>query len=319
VQLARAYFQYWVRRDYKGSIELMRQLRTSWPNNAEVLEVMAYISARLGQWKESLDYIQQSVALSPKEPELRVQAIQLAVAMRDFAVAIKMANDALLLWPDNRQLLGSKAFALLGRGQLNEAQALLAKVTLPAADIDEVGLALIYQIMLRRDQAEARTLLDSHPRAAVDAKDPSSLSYWAIVQETAGRKEDARATFARARDFIEARVKAQPDNAEFVGPLAFVLAALDQRDEAFKALEKFTSLTVGDARGAGQLEEVRARVCARLGDKECAISSLERLLTAPSDGIFGVPVTPAILRLDPAFDSLRGDPRFEKLCQEQTK
>ena len=101
--------------------------------------------------------------------------------------------------------------------------------------------------------------------------------------------------------------------------MAFILAFLDQRDEAFKALEKFNSFTVGDARIAGTLEEVRARICARLGDIECAITSLERLLSAPSDGIFGLPVTPAILKLDPMFDPLRGDPRFEKLCQEPAK
>jgi hypothetical protein len=55
------------------------------------------------------------------------------------------------------------------------------------------------------------------------------------------------------------------------------------------------------------------------GDKDRGISSLERLLSGPSDALFGLPVTPAVLRLDPAFDSLRGDPRFEKLCQEPTK
>ena len=70
--------------------------------------------------------------------------------------------------------------------------------------------------------------------------------------------------------------------------------------------------------GVGPGEELRARVFARFGDKERAISSLERLLSAPADGLFGVPVTPAILRLDPAFDSLRGDPRFQ-LCQEPVK
>ena len=313
VQLAKAYFQYWVLRDYMGSLEMMRQLRTSWPSNAEVLEVMAYISARLGQWKDSLNYIQESVVLNPKEPQLRIQAIQIALAMRDFAVVTKMTDDALQIWPDNSEFLASKAFALLGRGQLNEAQAILTHATFHMTKMDALSLALVYQIILRRDQAGARTLLDSYPLAA-DEKDPTSLTYSAILQETADRREDARAKLTRACNILESLVKALPDNAELVGPLAFVQAALGQRDETFKALEKFASLTVGDARGAGQLEEVRARTCARLGDKECAINSLARLLSMPSDGIFGVPVTPAILRLDPAFDPLRGDPRFEKLA-----
>jgi tetratricopeptide (TPR) repeat protein len=154
-----------------------------------------------------------------------------------------------------------------------------------------------------------------------EAKLPKPLipPYWAAIQEAAGRKDDARATFIRVREMCETVLKTQPQNAGFLGILAFNLAALDQRDDALKALDQFAALSVGDARRAGQREELSARVFARFSDKERAISSLERLLSAPSDGLFGVPVTPAILRLDPAFDSLRGDPRFEKLCQEPAK
>jgi TolB-like protein/predicted Zn-dependent protease len=316
VQLARAYVQYWVRRDFTGSLELMRQLHTSWPNNAEVLEVMAYISARLGQWKESLDYIEQSMALNPKDPEIRIQALQIALAMRDFAHAVRLADDGLQIWPNNSALLGSKAFAFQARGQLNEAQSILDHVTLNLTDIDPGGFALMSQTLLRRDPAVALKFVASYPRAA-DEKYPKFMLYWAILQEAAGRKEDARASFARARDALDTLLKAQPQNGEFLNPLVFALAALGQREEALKALDHLRVVVAGDARSAGQQEELRARVLARFGDKEGALSSLERLLSAPADGLFGIPVTPAILRLDPAFDPLRGDPRFEKLAADK--
>jgi TolB-like protein len=317
-QLAQAYLKYWVDRDYHGALALMRQLRTSWPNNAEVLEVMAFISARLGQWKESLVYIEQSMALNPKDLSTRIQALQLAMAVRDFPLALRFAEEGLQSWPNNSALLGSKAFAFQARGQLDEAQSILTGVKFNPANLDAGGLALMEQILLRRDPAAALKFVDASPGAA-EEKDPKFLLYWALLQEAADRKDGARATFIRARDTLATLLKTQPQNGEFVGPLAFVLAALDQRDEALKALDQYAALSEGDARGAGQRDELRARVFARFGDKDRAISSLERLLSAPSDGLFGVAVTPAILRLDPGFDNLRNDSRFQKLCQEPAK
>jgi TolB-like protein/uncharacterized protein HemY len=316
VQLARGYLQYWVRRDYSGALEMLRPLRISWSNNAEVLRVMAFISARLGQWKESLDFIEQSVALNPKDLFTRDQALQVALAMREFDIAVRMAEDGLQIWPNNSALLGKKMFAFQARGRLNEAQSILDHATLNLTDIDAGGLALMYQTLLRRDQALTRKFLDSYPHAGGE-KDPKFLAYWATLQEAAGRKDDARATFTRARDALEALLKAQPQNQDFIGPLAFALAGLDQREEAFKTLDQFAALSAGDARNTGLQEDLRARVSARFGDKDGAINTLKHLLSAPSDGIFGVPLTPAILRLDPAFDPLRGDPRFDKLCQEK--
>ena len=314
VQLAGAYLQYWVRRDYTGALEMMRQLRTSWHNNAEVLEVMALISARLGLWKESLECIQHSMALNPKDLSTRMEALELALATREFGLVTALAEEGLRTWPGHSDLLGAQAFALQARGQLDEADRVLSGVKFDPANVDSGSLALMYQTLLRRDPAVALKFLDSHPLPAGE-NNPLFLPYWASVQEAAGRKDEARATFTRVRDAVEPLLQSQPQNGGFFAILAFALAGLDQREDAVKAVDQFAALSVGDARSAGPREELSARVFAHFGDKDRAIASLERLLSAPADGLFGAPVTPAILRLDPGFDSLRGDPRFEKLLK----
>jgi len=318
-RLARAYLQYWVARDYAGALEMMRQLRTAWPNNDEVLQAMAFISARLGQWKESLDEIRQAITLNPKDLFTRIQALQIALALRDFPLALRMAEDGLQIWPDNPDLLGSKAFVYQARGQLDEAESILTHVTFnPTAQNDAGSSALGNQILLRRDLARARKFVDAYPNAA-NEKDPGFQLNWGILLECAGEKDAAHASYTRARDAISALVKAQPLNGQILGALVYTLAALGQREEALHALDQLIALSSGDARVNATNGEISARALARLGEKERAIASLEQVLSKPGDGLLGVPLTPALLRLDPAFDSLRGDPRFERLCQDQVK
>jgi hypothetical protein len=66
--------------------------------------------------------------------------------------------------------------------------------------------------------------------------------------------------------------------------------------------------------------EILARVSARMGEPDRAMSALEKLLSIPYDGALAqnVPLTPALLRLDPMFDPLRNDPRFQKLAESPT-
>ena len=313
-RLAAAYLQYWVRRDYAGSLALMQQLRTTWPNNAEVLQAMAFISARLGHWPESLEEIRQSVALNPKDIFTRVQALQIALAMRDFPVGLRLADEGLKIWPDEPNLLGWKALACQARGQLDEAGSILSRSPFNPTNPDASGLALFVQTWLRRDPVSALKLLSVQPSAA-DEKDPSFDFGRGLLQEVAGQKDAARASYVRARDTITPLVRAQSSNGDILGGLVYTLAALGQRADALHQLDRLLALSSGDARMSGKSADLAARVYARFGDKKRAIASLERVLSAPCDGFFAVPLTPAVLRLDPDFDSLRGDPDFQKLLK----
>jgi predicted Zn-dependent protease len=138
----------------------------------------------------------------------------------------------------------------------------------------------------------------------------------ALTQRLAGDTAGAKVTAEQARNTLERLYRDQPDNPGVVVSLSHAYATIGEKDLALKAAERAIILLPPrkDALLGPGLEENLALVETICGENSRAISTLTRLLQTP---YFQIPITPALLRLDPVWDPLRGDPAFQKLCEEK--
>jgi TolB-like protein/Tfp pilus assembly protein PilF len=322
---AKGYFHYACLKDYDTAVRCFEEARRLLPNNGRIPELLAYVARRRGQWDRSESYFNEVERLDPLNVGVLTQYANNYIYLRRFPGALRKLDEVLNIKPDDPDILVLRAAIAQAEGDLARAGALLASLR-PTADDDQALETQVYQAILERHPAPIIPRLKE-----ILAKPDPALGYingemrfwlgWA--QEVAGDHQAAKESWRQARSELEPFLTEQPENYGLLGDLALTNMGLGDKAAAIAFAERAMAanpIEKDAVIGPGSLE-ILARVASRMGEPDRAIGALQKLLSLPGNGALAenVPLTPALLRLDPMFDPLRKDSRFQKLCEEPTK
>jgi tetratricopeptide (TPR) repeat protein len=312
--LAQAINFYWGYFNYDRAREEVAKAQHALPNNTRIFWILGLIDRRQGRWDEAIRNLERAVDLDPRNASTISDLRDTYFALRRYEEAIAMAYRALALEPRSINFRTRPAsIAVHAQADIAPLRAVVNTIEAEGpSSAAEVALDSSFQLALReRDAAAAARALASIPSEG-DVGSPFKYPhawYEGLLAKLRQDASGARSAFTVARVETEKIVRAQPGSVAPLTVLALIDAELGDKEKAIQEGRTACDMLplAKDAVAGGILITNLARIYALTGEKDLALEQLDIVSKLPYGPSYGE------LRLDPEWDSLRGDPRFEKI------
>jgi TolB-like protein/Flp pilus assembly protein TadD len=311
--LALGYTYYYGERDYDRALAEFEIARRDLPNDAGIFRAISAIERRQGKWKQSIEHRQKAASLSPTDPVLWENLGTTYAALRDFPAAAEALDRAASLAPNSTQIKVLRArLEIESKGDLRPMQQLLA--SLPQ-DVDPNGTITLAGYNLKiyeRKFDELIGILERSPAEKSRGETSAPISRSFLMATVYAMKKDeakAKASYEDARGRAESAVRESPNDGPRHALLGLIYAGLGRCDEALAEGKRAVEMLpeAKDAFDGPILVISHARISLMCGDADTALALLDRSLQTPSG------VTIQELLLDPVWDALRNDARFQQM------
>ena len=280
------------------------------PSNADLLGASAVVEISTGKWADAVAHFTRAQALDPRSVTIARRLAYTLLRLRRYPEALAASDRALVLAPENTGIIETKAMVRLAQGDLQGARRVVSEA---AAHIDPTTVVAsfgnFYELYWILDPAQRDLLLRLTPSAFGDR------ATWAIVLAQTYRLQGDRARTRAYSDSAVAafdeRIRGTPSDPQSHVFRGLALAYLGRKAEAIAEGEKAVALQpiTSDTYLGPYIQHQLVRIYIEAGEPEKALDRLEPLLRMPYY------LSPAWLRIDPAFDPLRTNPRFRKLAE----
>jgi serine/threonine protein kinase/tetratricopeptide (TPR) repeat protein len=311
-------YYYHGRLDYDNALKELDQALALQPNNVEALEGIGAVKRRQGKFEDAAMNFTKAVEIDPRAGSLNAELAVTYMFLRKFPESERYADKAIALTPDWSEPYVHKANTYLRwNGNVAKARAVLEEAATRKVGGQDGHFTYVsgavdildgrYQDSLDRlSRFESKALDVQEYFIPVDLLKAQIYGYMK-------RPKEERMAYESSRVMLDRLAKEHPDDSRIHSSLGIAYAGLGRKDDAIRegrlAVQQLP-ISREALRGIFRAGDL-ARIYVMTGEQDAALELLEQLLSVPS--LF----TASMLRLDPEWETLRGNPRFEKLIAEK--